>query len=276
MDELRKKLTKATIQLLRPLVRILLRHNISHAEFVEMARHACVDVAFHDFELDGKKSTISRAAVITGMSRKDVVRLRGIENRENSIERGPLNRASRVMAGWLTDADFQDANGHAKSLPIKGETGSFDALVRRYSGDISWGAVLDELIRVGAARFNDNDEVVPVSVGYIPQNDDYQKVSIFGDCATDILETLDHNLLTSQIQPRFQRSVSYNHLSPETIAEFEILVREKSDGLLLELNSWLAQRNVSPTEGVNSLSHQRAGVGIYFFKNETGDKRYED
>lgn len=276
MELIKKQLTRITIQLLRPLIRILLRYNVSHAEFVEMARHAYVDVAFHDFALDGKKKTISRAAVITGLSRKDVVRLRNIEDRGNSIERGPLNRAARVMSGWLNDAEFQDSDGHAKSLPIKGEVGSFDSLVKRYSGDISWGAVLDELVRVGAVQITEQYSAMPLSAGYIPRNNDEQKLSIVGDCATDLLETLDHNLQPSQLSPRFQRSVSYNYLTDESTRAFEILAKKKSDELLVDLNAWLAERNCKEGERDNAVVYQRAGLGIYFFNNESGGARYDE
>jgi len=37
-------------------------------------------------------------------------------------------------------------------LPLQGETARFAARVKRYSGDITSGAILTELLRAGAAK----------------------------------------------------------------------------------------------------------------------------
>ena len=68
MSSLPEKLTRAAIRILKPLVRVLLRNGLSHAEFSEIARRVFVEVGFEDFEIDRRKQTVSRVAVLTGLS----------------------------------------------------------------------------------------------------------------------------------------------------------------------------------------------------------------
>jgi len=68
-------LSSAVIQLLRPLVRILLRDHVSHRIFSDLAKRVYVQVAADEFTIHGRKQTISRIAILTGLTRKDVQQL---------------------------------------------------------------------------------------------------------------------------------------------------------------------------------------------------------
>lgn len=155
MNDIKQILAAATLKILHPIVRVLLKHGMSHTEFSELARKAHVDVAFKDFRIEGRKQTVSRVAVLTGLSRKEVVRLQYIFDAAPLAEKGPLNRAARVITGWTIDPEFRDAHGQPRPLPSTGDGASFATLIKRYSGDITAGAILDELVHVGAVELKD-------------------------------------------------------------------------------------------------------------------------
>ena len=69
---LRGGLLSAFRKLLRPLVRILIRHGIAYAEFGEVVKSVYVDCAVEDFALPGRKTSGSRVAILTGLTRKEV------------------------------------------------------------------------------------------------------------------------------------------------------------------------------------------------------------
>jgi len=276
MPSIKNQITVVGIRILRPLIRILLQHNISLSEFVEMAKSAYVDVAYSDFSIEGKPKTVSHAAVVTGLSRKEVLRVQKLKITGIALDSGHINRASRVIAGWLHDKDFCDSKGNPNPLTVKGKLGSFEALVKRYSGDITWGAVLDELLRLKSISISDDHIVTLIEKAYIPNKNDEQKATIFGECATDFFETFAHNFENNQSSPRLQRSVAYNNIPEQDIAEFEKLAKKKSEKLLIELNQWLAEKNCPPTSQDNNISYKRIGLGIYYFNNDAGGvKKYE-
>jgi len=274
MNSLKHQLTITCIQILRPLIRILLRNNISHSEFVEITKRAYVDVASRDFCIPGKPKTVSHTAVVTGLSRKEVLRIQKLSDDDIDVNSNYINRASRVIAGWLHNAEFQDDNGESKALPLKGERASFEALVKQYSGDITWGAVFNELERTKSVLKNEKDEVVLIQKGYIPSKSEIEKYGILGECGTDLMETFAHNLEKNQTTPRFQRSVSYNYIPENLITEFENLSAKKSEKLLLELNQWLANNSYPLKQKKKSVKYFRIGLGIYYFENDARGSRY--
>jgi len=265
MDTLKQKLTAATLKVLRPLVRVLLKNGISHAEFSEIGRRAFVEVGFRDFDIDGRKQTVSRVAVLTGLSRKEVLRIKLLETNSPLPENGPLNRATRVINGWLRDAEFLTPDGKALDLPLQGETASFAALVKRYSGDITAGAILSELLRAGAVE-KGGDNVSLCTRGYVPKYGKEDKVDILGICAADLLNTLEYNLTREGDDSRFQRAVVYHRL-PESVArEFESISKEKTSQLLVELNQWLAEKKRVAESDSGKKNNKRIGLGIYSFE----------
>jgi len=115
MDEVKKALAKATLKILKPLIQILMRHDISHGEFTELAKRAYVEVAMQHFAIPSRKTTNSRVAVLTGLSRKEVLRIVGeLENEAPTLEKATPNRASKVVGAWLRDSDFSSDDNEPK------------------------------------------------------------------------------------------------------------------------------------------------------------------
>jgi hypothetical protein len=67
-----------------------------------------------------------------------------------------------VVNAWRTDRMFADRYGRPRLLRITGSNASFAGLVRKYGGDVTPRAVLDELRRIGVVR--DNGESVSLRV----------------------------------------------------------------------------------------------------------------
>jgi len=268
MDALKHALLKATLKILKPLVKILMRFEISHAEFSEIAKQAYVDVAYEKFSIPSRKTTYSRVAVLTGLSRKDVMRIAEFKEGDlPELKKASPNRVARVVSGWLRDADFCDENDKPKSIPLKGASGSFEQLVGRYGGDITHGAILEELQRVGAVKLKANQTVELVHHTYIPDDNQMQKIDIFSTSVADLITTGVHNVENNKNNARFQRQVIY-YTIPESLAEeFIKYSNEKSSDLLLDYNRWLGRKKKrkSPQPGEAT---KRLGVGIYYFEND--------
>ncbi|MFV1982912.1 MAG: DUF6502 family protein [Thiohalomonadales bacterium] len=265
MSDIKKTLSRAVIRMLNPIVRMLLHYEVSHSEFVELAKLAYVNVAFEFFSIEKRKKTNSRVSVITGLSRKEVVRLSSIEIGDEPVTKGPVNRARRVIGGWLSDTDFLDENDEPKILPLRGEVISFDELATRYSGGITARAILDELIRVSAVEKIDKEHVKLTHYGYLPNDDDVQMISVLSNHVGDHLNTTIFNLL-EKAPPRFERQVTYSDLPLSIVNEFQKLSQEKSSALLIELNKWLGEKKKNRSPETEEPLYE-VGVGIYFVKN---------
>ncbi len=262
-------LAQAVILILKPLIRVLIRNEISHGEFTEFAKRAYMEVAYEHFSIPGRKTTYSRVAILTGLNRKEVVRLTQQSASEIQPRKGTTNRALRVVTGWLNDTEFLDAEKQPKMLPIKGDNASFSMLAARYSGDITARAILEELKRMGIAKITlEKDFVQLLNCGYIPKNDKSEQIEIMSICVADLMETVAYNLEHEKKQPHFQRQLIHRDVPEDIVREFKAHSHNKSSGLLTELNQWLIHR--MPQEpSASEESIKRVGIGIYYFEEHT-------
>ena len=151
---LQRALVALMVRTLRPIARIALRHCMSCLEFEDIARWVFVDVALNDpvLSLRGRSRQFkSRAAILTGLSRKEVMRLSRQPTPGDGHELKSRNRAARVVAGWLLPP-FVDGRGAPRVLPVKGGSDSFLHLVRICGGDVPYRAILDELLECGVVE----------------------------------------------------------------------------------------------------------------------------
>jgi Family of unknown function (DUF6502) len=258
-------INKALERLLRPLFRLLLRNGISYVAFEELTRRTFVDVSIRDFGIPGRKPSISRASVLSGLSRKEILRLLSDPPAEPSADGDPHNRAARVLTGWVRDAEFLDAGGVPRPLDPEG-AGSFAALVKRYSGDMPARAVLDELMRVGAVERLEGGRLELVEHAYVPRESTVEKLRILGADVADLIDTIDHNVQHGATDPRFQRKVLYQSMPADALPAFRKLSAAQSQALLEKLDRWLAAHDTDNPPDDPNLPRARVGLGIYYFE----------
>jgi len=264
-NPLERTIDRAVARLLRPLFRVLLRHGKSYRAFEEVAKRAFVDVALSDFGIPGKKPSVSRASILSGLTRKEVQRLLQTPGPEDDGSAERRNRAARVLTGWLRDTDFQDAQGQPRPLAVEGDQG-FAALVKRHSGDMPTRAVLDELVRVGAVQQQTDGQIALLARGYVPRHGAREMVDMLGTDVADLIETIDHNLHQPAAAPRFQRKVMYRGVPAHALPAFRAVSAEQAQALLEKLDQWLSDVDSGYPPGDGYPAGARVGLGIYYFE----------
>ena len=76
---------------LRPIVRFLLRQGILWQDFAELAKETFVEIARAEYGIDGRPTNNSRVAMLTGLSRREVARVRDV-----LLETGPQDEERSV------------------------------------------------------------------------------------------------------------------------------------------------------------------------------------
>ena len=264
--KLAQALSAAVLRLLRPLVRIMLRHGISYKTFADLAKWVYVDVATQEFGITGRKQTVSRVSVITGLSRKEVLRIHRLDRPDDKASAEKYNRAARVIAGWRRDKDFRDARGRPATLPINGKGATFTKLIQRYSGDITARAVLDELVRIRAVKKQKNGRIRLLARAYIPEGSDTDKLHILGTDVSHLINTIDHNLQHGDATPFFQRKTLYDNLPDDILPKFRKISRNRAARLLKQLDDWLAGHDRDVNTSVQGTGRNSAGLGIYYIE----------
>jgi hypothetical protein len=271
-----KPLYAAVLRLLKPLVRILLRNGISYGTFADMAKWIFVDVATKEFVIKDRKQSTSRVSVITGLSRREVMRVRKLPKPDitESIEKH--NRAARVIAAWRRENKFLNAEGKPAPLPMEGEGASFSELVKHFSGNVPSRAILDELIHVGAVEQLADGRISLLTRAYIPKDYDSHKINILGTDVKHLLSTINHNLQPDLTNPLFQRTVSYDNLPDEVLEKFHDQFSKKAQDLLENADEWLARHDRDATPSVKGTGRNQTGFGVFFFQKPYSEEEEED
>ncbi len=258
----------ATLRILRPLIRLLLRHGIPFGTFADLAKGVYVEVALDEFRIPGRKQTHSRVSVLTGLSRKEVLRVTRLERPDDSETGARYNRAVRVIGGWVRDERFHDGSGNPASLPIDGEGATFSVLVREYSGDVPHRAILDELVRVGAAERTADGKVRLLSRTYVPVSGDEEKMEILGTDTALLIGTIDHNLQAGPHGTFFQKKTMYDNLPEEALEELRIDLSLRAEKFLGEADRRMADRDRDTNPKSAGTGRRRAGIGVFWFEDE--------
>lgn len=272
-----KILFSTVTKILRPLVRIFLRNSVPFGAFADLAKAVYVAVATEEYGIAGRKQTDSRVSIITGLTRKEVRRLKMLPARDDDSEAimQRYHRAARVISGWVRDRRFSDAAGQPAELPLEGLDATFTELVKQYSGDMPVRAILDELLRVDSVEQLANGSIRLKTRAYLPDTQEGDKLSIMGTDVKDLITTIDHNICY-ETDRFFQRKVAYDNLPEEFLARLRAMTAERGQSLLEEMDRWLVERDRDTNPSVEGSGRKRAGIGIYYFEEDYTDEEYTE
>ena len=266
-NKLQTTLKAAVHKILYPLIRILIRNGVDCVSFEEEVRRTYVAVAMRECSLQGRKPSVSRAATITGLSRKEVARLQKAGQEPETDSLAAHNRAAAVVAGWVRDPDFQDGRAAPRPLSMADTAGGFPALVKRYSRDVPPRAVLDELEHSGAVKLLPDGRAQLVTRSYVPTHDSLAKIEILGTDVCSLLETIGHNLIHGETDPRYQRKVRYDELPADYVEQFRQYAARRCQELLEEFDAELAAHDGTASRNDRDQENLVAGVGMFYFED---------
>lgn len=157
---------RALARLLDALATLLMPLDVTPSRLAQIARTAFVRAEARNAKVRSSgRPHIARIAARTGLSRIEVKRIVEADFSYKKLDPEHLPRALRVLYAWKTSSDFT-ANGRPRSLQICGKFASFEALCRRYSGDIPHKVILRELETRKLIRVNPKKASVSVARPY--------------------------------------------------------------------------------------------------------------
>lgn len=255
-------------RLLKPLVRILLRSGVSWREFSESAKRVFVEVAREDYGIKGRPTNLTRVALMTGLSRREVGVIRRELEARTPVPVNPGSRISRVLTGWHRDPDFLDKKGRPLELTPDGEIPSFRALLKRYAGDIPASAITKEMKSVKVMEQAPSGKLKVSSRHYVRSRLEPDIVRQTGVALHDHAHTLAHNLDSdSKSVQRFERIASNDYMPASAGPKLAELVEKHGQGLLEQIDKWLSDNEARSDESdASGGDTYRMGVGVYLFE----------
>jgi len=160
-NEVQHQILGAILLVLRPFAKALLRVGVGYREFSEIAKIAFVDTATNEYGLRGRPTNVSRVAVMTGLTRKEVKRLRDKSEASEHTVVMKTTPVSQILHRWFTDAEFLNEKGSPSALPYDGDGVTFSSLVKKHGGDVPAGAMRTELRRIDGIRETTDGLLIP-------------------------------------------------------------------------------------------------------------------
>ena len=251
--------------ILRALIRTLLRNGMSYGEFDQIARKCFVVVAFVEFTPARNKQTISNVAFLTGLNRKEVKKMHELDIDQAELNSKQYNRIIRVLGGWINDPVFLRKDGNPRDLDYEG-VGSFSELVKKYSGDMPVAAMQKALTASSNIKFTDDNQVRLFSHAYLPSDDPLEKLAILGADTRQFIETIDFNLTAAEESLRFQRKASNPRVAVASIPQIKQFLRRRGQAFLEEMDLYLSQHETDDD------STRELSIGLFYHESEDADR----
>jgi hypothetical protein len=274
MNDIKPQVLIACRLMLRPVARILLRAGVTWKELTDVVKATYVEVASRDFGLKGRPTNISRVSILTGLTRREVRRLRDLSAEADPQMFQRMNTATRLLSGWHEDPEFCDQQGHPLKLDTAGEGASFATLARRYAGDVPATTMLKELLHVGAVERVGDGRVRAVTRYYMPALLDPDAVLRSGSVMEDLGDTLAYNLHREPEDPsHFEGRASNARMPKAALPAFQRFLEQEGQAFLERVDSWLSAHEADANAAPEDLL--RLGVGAYWISDthDEGKKR---
>lgn len=234
--------------LLVPLARLLVARGVVFPDFAERMKAHYIAAAGRQAE---GRVTDSKLSVMTGLQRRDIVRLREAPR----PSRRP-NHLARLIALWQTEPGYT-----GRDLPRTGPAPSFEALAREVRQDVHPRTMLDALEATGTIAFSpETGEIQLMKRSYQPLAGSEDQLAYLTRNMGDHLAAAVENV-TSGAPPHFERAVHYSDLTEAQIGELDAAYRQGQMKLLEELSQTAAKM-----KGQGGTWRFRAGG--YFYRSQ--------
>lgn len=271
-NTMQRQILNALLVALRPLARALLRAGIGYREFAEISKSAFVDIATKDYGLRGRPTNISRVAVMTGLTRKEVRRLRDKSAAGEETMAVRSTPMSMILHRWFTEDEFLDGSGKPRDLSFGGDCPNFSSLVRQYGGDIPSGAMRTELMRIDAI-----EEMPDGSLKVLKRNVSNLEVHdrIINGLSAQLYPAalaMEHNTRTEDSDDAWiQRSVSTSHVRQGDMGRVRRISSDRLVELTDSIDDLFAAYETLYDKEEREEPARSVGIGVFYFEEDKAE-----
>lgn len=241
------------------LARLAVAQGILFPDLVERLKSHYLDAARN---MTVGKITDSRLSVMTGLQRRDIVRLKGLDEGQQRP-----NHLSRLVALWRTEHPYCETSGPL-ALARNGPEPSFETLARLVRKDVHPRTMLDTLVMAGTVEISDEDQTVSLlQMSYQPLPGSEDQLAYLARNLADHLGAATDNV-RGLTPPHFERAVHYTQLTAEQVEELKTDYQTLQMGVFERLSKKAARLKKTAPPG--SAHRFRAG-GYFFQKTEEAE-----
>ncbi len=226
-----------------------------------------VENAVEEIQNSGEKANVSRLSAMTGLHRRDVMRI----FREEESEPKPGSLMTRVVGQWMNDAEFLGSRNRPLILTLEGENSQFRRLVSKVSRDLNPGTVLFELERVGSVARTPRGAKLLLS-HYVPVDNAEEGFALLAKDSEDLIDAVDENIFSNPDIPNLHGRTEFDRIRSDAIPYIRNWLIEEGSAFHKRVGKFLAQFDTDFNPGDDGvLGGATVSLGTFSMIRE-GDK----
>lgn len=229
--------------LLRPAVTFALRRGLKVREILLVVKELLLEEAERLLAQRGEQPSVSRLAVMTGLQRRDVVKV-GEGSPETPSQ---LSIITKLIGSWEQDPKFSKKK-LPRPLSFEGTQSEFAELVASISQDISPYTLLFELERLGIVVRREKSLIL-AQRAYSLRGDSDDSYELLGQDITDLINAVDSNIHQKKEIPNLHITTRYDNICTSKLPEIRQWILERGAAFHSELREVLskADKDLNPT-----------------------------
>jgi len=259
-------LIRGAVFTLEPFVRRMIAHGVTFGRLERRLHDLFVRVAEREFADAGGPPTDTRVAMVTGLNRREVHRIRS----EDAGGRAPSTFTRSVTASlisrWVSDP-ATTRGGRPIPLRFSAARGpSFEKLARKTTLELRPRALLDTLIRTGAVTLLEGERISLTRRAYTPARGQPEMLAILAQDPPELVDTTLHNVLGEGPATRLQHKVAYDNIGGDALERLRETLNREAEKLLSRADRTLAKLDRDRNPKAPGGERTYAGIGIYSFE----------
>lgn len=229
--------------LLYPLVKFCLKHSLKLQDFLELAKGVFLDAAEEELKRQRREVSSSRLSIMTGVHRRDVVRLK---REELPPKKGP-DLITRLVGQWQNDRRFSSKRKGPKLLSYESMESDFAELVGSVSREVNPYTVLFELERSGIVK-KTKQGLKLRSPMYFPKGNSREGFRLLGSDIDDLLAAVEENVMSKPKVANLHIKTEYDNVPAAMVPAIKNWFLDKGSMLQEEARKYLSQfdRDINP------------------------------
>lgn len=247
--------------MLRPLVRLFIRHNHGFAEVMEALRSEFIHVAIENLDVSGHEVNTSRVSAVTGIGRREVLKVM----KSPVLVTNQATISSRVIGAWEQGKEYKDDKGEIKRLSICGTGSEFFNLVESVSKDINPYTLLFELERTGSIKRISEDSIELVKNEFVTAKAPEDSIELVSSDLDDFVTAVDENIYGGEMAPNLHLKTEYTNVRLSSIPEIKKWIMKEGSDFHKRIRDFVAKFDLDlypDTDQQTGVEREEGGVRV--------------
>jgi hypothetical protein len=214
---------------------------------------------------------------MTGLTRKEVKRLRDKIASGDSRIKVKTTPLADVLHHWHSEPDYTDANGAPLCLSFSDGRGSFSELVKRFGGDVPAGAMRTEMKRVGAVEEDESGNLTVASRAFEPASNHQKLQTLLAHGAYPMLCNIEYNTGGSESKEgTWANRIAFTQSVPhENAGQLRRITRDRIVDFAESVDDlFMAYESIHESGSVKK-DRDPIAVGVFYFEETDENANYD-